>query len=181
MDHSRTDAQGITLEPLNVASRYPVQIDKALLSLSRSFLLTPFLSFSSLSNGGSFEFKRAFCTEVSEDECSLTSKPRRSRPDGSEDQRSKGKAPRERAEERRKKGERDRRPSGYRCGIAGGVLSQFGGHFPRYAVWCTRQGNARFLLLRRALLRRIKNSTATRVSRSRRYSPVKANFYRSVP
>lgn len=72
-----------------------------------------------------------FALKFRRNACSL-SKPHRCRPDGSEDQRSKGKAPREPADERRKKGERDRRPSGYRWGSRVGFCPS-SGHFPRYA------------------------------------------------
>lgn len=64
-----------------------------------------------------------FTLKFLENACSL-SKPCRSRPDGSEDQRPKGKAPNKQAKVRRKKRERDRRPSGSMDRwIAGGVLS----------------------------------------------------------
>jgi len=68
-----------------------------------------------------------FTLKFLEDACSL-SKPCRSRPDGSENQRSKGKAPNKQAKMKKEgERERDRRSSGSMDRwIAGGVLSQIG-------------------------------------------------------
>lgn len=98
---------------------------------SLSFLshpLTPCLVSVKVEESDPSSSSARFTLKFLEDVCSL-SKPCRSRPDGCEDQRPKGKAPRVQTAARWKKRERGRRPSGSMDRrIAGGVpgLSQIG-------------------------------------------------------
>lgn len=114
------------------------------------------LSFSSLSSGGSKDPSSPsarFVLNLRRTRALLVNLTPR-RPDGSKDQSSKGKAPRERAEQRREK--REREATGNDGWIAESRVGYLdcprSGHFPRYALDARRETRRRMLASMRILL-----------------------------